>query len=98
MLVGATLATVVVAYLCSCRVGILFVRIFIPMKSDFRRGRCANTQDGFTVLHSAAYRGSKEVVEFLVHNGADVGRTNKVMGMNTMRVANCSCYIDLTNS
>ena len=68
------------------------------MKSDFRRGRCANTQDGFTVLHDAARVGSKEVVEFLLQNGADVGRTDKVTGMNMMRVANCSCYIDLTNS
>ena len=65
------------------------------MKSNFRRGRRGNTQDGYTVLHSAAKGGSKEVVEFLLQNGADVGRTDKVMGMNMMRVANCSCYVDL---
>ena len=56
--------------------------VFAMLESGFGRCECAHAQDGYTVLHSAAYGGSKEIVEFLLQNGADVGGTRKVRVMN----------------
>ena len=59
------------------------------LRAGFSRVRRANAQDGSTVLHSAAEGGSKDVVDFLLQNGADVGRTKKVR----TQLWRCECEI-----
>lgn len=44
------------------------------------------TDDGFTALHFAAYRGNIRLVEYLQAMGADIHTTNK-NGMNVLHIS-----------
>jgi palmitoyltransferase len=44
------------------------------------------SEDGFSALHLAAYRGNLSMIEYLVENGANMYAKNR-HGMNAMHIA-----------